>query len=432
MGLLNRVSRRLVDVANLGVDQAKRPIKKAVHEQGARRVWRLIGLLFVVVSLATTACGGVVQVREGLTGPGTGLIDVYVPAGDSSWPVVVMLHGELRTGEGRRALRPLAEATAEQGAVVFVPEWRSVVGPAEREEFMNDAAGYLADQAEDVVCALRFARTEGPRFGGDPESLTLVAFSQSGAIGAAAALWDEEAVEGLGCLPVVDHRPDLFIGLGGDYRWVDMVGLLPYTVWARHNPFALLGANRSLRVRLLHGAHDHNVSSVESSLLHSALQRAGYAATLTLIEARHTELIDPHHPAGREAVRQIFGHLASTIQVEVRFDGTACTYRGPNELEAGPVDVMFANAHSTDAALAFSPLHGDTWDQFLAETATSRPRYGPPSGTEPMFVRIVPAGEHMATTLVPGTTGTWAMGCTTSPDFTTGLVPAAPITVAER
>jgi hypothetical protein len=50
--------------------------------QGARRVRRAIGLLFVVVSLVVTACGGVVQVREGLTGPGTGLIDVYVPAGD--------------------------------------------------------------------------------------------------------------------------------------------------------------------------------------------------------------------------------------------------------------------------------------------------------------------------------------------------------------
>jgi hypothetical protein len=287
----------------------------------------------------------------------------------------------------------LAEATAEQGAVVFVPEWRSVVGPAEREEFMNDPSGYLADQAEDVVCALRFARSHGPRFGGDPESLTLVAFSQSGATGAAAALWDEKPADGLGCLPAVDHRPDLFIGLGGDYRWVDMVGLLPHPVWARHNPFALLGADRSLRVRLLHGAHDHNVSSVESSLLHTALQRAGYAATLTLIEARHTELIDPHHPAGREAMRQILGRLASTVQVEMRFDGTACTYRGPNELEVGPVDVMFVNAHSTDAALAFSPLHGDTWASSLPRPPHRIPLTHPRVGRNPRSCGSCPLGS---------------------------------------
>jgi hypothetical protein len=211
-----------------------------------------------------------------------------------------------------------------------------------------------------------------------------------------------------------------------------MVGLLPHSVWARHDPFALLGVNRSLRVRLLHGSEGRNVPSVESGLLHTALQRAGYAATLTLIEARHTELIDPHHPAGREVMRQILGLVASTPKVEVRFDGTACTYRGANDLEAGQVSVMFVNAHSTDAALAFTPLHVNTWDEFLAETATSRPNYASPSGTEPTFVRIVPAGEHMATTLVPATAGTWAMSCTTSPDFTTGLVPAAQIRVAEQ
>jgi hypothetical protein len=238
-------------------------------------------------------------------------------------------------------------------------------------------------------------------------------------------------VEDPDCFPGIDHRPDVFVGLGGDYRWADIIGLLPPPVWARHNPFALLGANQTLRVRLVHGSEDRNVPSVESGLLHTALQRAGYDATLTLIEARHTDLINPHHPAGREATRQILGPVASAPKVEVRFDGANCTYRGAHNLVAGPVEVTFVNAHSTEVALAFTPLHGDTWDEFLAETATSRPNYASPSGTEPTFLRIVPAGEHMATTLVPTTTGTWAMSCTTSPDFTTGLMPAAQITVGE-
>jgi acetyl esterase/lipase len=400
--------------------------------QGARLMRRSTWLLLVVVSLAVSACGGAVQVREGLTGPGTELIDVYFPRADSPLPVVVMLHGESRAGEGRSALRLLAEATAELGAVVFVPEWRSVAGPAERDEFRNDPVGYLADQAEDVVCALRFARSHGARFGGDPETLTLVAFSQGGAIGAAVALWDGTSTDDPGCLPTVDHRPDVFVGLGGDYRWTDIVGLLPPSVWAPHDPFALLGASQSLRVRLVHGSEDRNASSVESGLLHTALQGAGYDATLTLVEARHAEIIDPDHPAGREATRQILGYRASIPTVEVRFDGAACTYRGPNDLEPGLVDVVFVNTHSTNAALAFTPLRGDTWDEFLANTATSRPNYASPSGTEPTFLRIVPAGEHLTTTLVPTTTGNWAMSCTTGPDFTTGLVPAAHVRVVEQ
>jgi len=58
------------------------------------------------------------------------LLDIYVPSGVQGAPVVVLLHGAGYSKDGDRgnpdgpdALKDLATAAAEQGAVAFVPTW---------------------------------------------------------------------------------------------------------------------------------------------------------------------------------------------------------------------------------------------------------------------------------------------------------------------
>ena len=50
------------------------------------------------------------------------LVDVYVPAGDGPWPVVVALHG-VPVYKNNSVLTVIAKAAAEAGMLVFAPNW---------------------------------------------------------------------------------------------------------------------------------------------------------------------------------------------------------------------------------------------------------------------------------------------------------------------
>jgi len=100
------------------------------------------------------------------------LVDVYVPAGDGPWPVVVALHGGL-VYKDNSVLTVIAKAAAEAGMLVFAPNW-----VAEWPALSEMNADFVRSEAPVLPCALAFAYQEAAGYGGD--SARTVVYGHSG------------------------------------------------------------------------------------------------------------------------------------------------------------------------------------------------------------------------------------------------------------
>jgi pimeloyl-ACP methyl ester carboxylesterase len=105
------------------------------------------------------------------------LMDVFTPAGEGPWPMVVSFHGLSGVGKDDGGTVPVAEAAATDGMVVFTPTW--IAGdpfPITRATF---------DGWDDTVyCAVAFAQEIATEYGADPTTTVVDGFSA----GAGAAL----------------------------------------------------------------------------------------------------------------------------------------------------------------------------------------------------------------------------------------------------
>ena len=224
------------------------------------------------------------------------ILDVYSPTEPGPWPVVVVLHG---LGGNKKTRATLSEAIAEQGAVVFTPTW-AVTTPT--SSAMNDGEGFR-EAFEDLTCAVRFARATASDYGGDPARVTVVGFSAGGAAGSTVALpgddldrlWEEFASIRGGPPPQADclvsgvsALPDAFVGLGGCYGFADFLKEEDPELWKVVSPYAHLGDNPNLRVRLIHGERDVTCPVEDAVEFHKTLEEAGYDATLTMVDAGHS------------------------------------------------------------------------------------------------------------------------------------------------
>ena len=104
-------------------------------------------------------------------------MDVFTPAGDGPWPVVVSFHGLSNSGKDIRDTVVVAEEAATRGMVVFTPTW--IAGDPfpitiETVETWDDT----------VSCAVSFAQQNAAEYGGDPTKTVVDGFSA----GAGAAL----------------------------------------------------------------------------------------------------------------------------------------------------------------------------------------------------------------------------------------------------
>ncbi len=105
------------------------------------------------------------------------LLDVYEPAGEGPWPVVVSFHGLSNAGKDDVGTTAVAGAAATEGLLVFTPTW--IVG----DPFPITTATF--DTWVDIVsCAVAFAQQNGGQYGGDPSATVVDGFSA----GAGAAL----------------------------------------------------------------------------------------------------------------------------------------------------------------------------------------------------------------------------------------------------
>lgn len=108
-------------------------------------------------------------------------MDVFVPAGDGPWPVVVAFHGLDSNANDELSTVAVAEAAATEGMLVFTPTW-IVLDPPPFPITVDTFRGFTAA----ANCAVAFAQEIAPDLGGDPSTTVLHGFSG----GAGAALLD--------------------------------------------------------------------------------------------------------------------------------------------------------------------------------------------------------------------------------------------------
>jgi pimeloyl-ACP methyl ester carboxylesterase len=182
------------------------------------------------------------EVTQGLT--------VHAPTVPGPWPTVVMIHG----GGGPLAaaiLDPWARAVASEGAVVFVPRWPN----AELQPDATEAMAAFADTTAQLACAVRFARSEGERYGGDPTDVTLFGHSGGGHWASIIALTDPAV--SAACLAEADSAvPDDLVLFEGDWflhghpAW-DSLLAEDRAIWAAQTPWPHLAEGPRLPITIL-------------------------------------------------------------------------------------------------------------------------------------------------------------------------------------
>jgi hypothetical protein len=266
---------------------------------------------------------------------------------------------------------------------------------------MPDAEAYRI-QTEAVVCALRQARRTAGDFGGSPDRLGLMGHSGGALVGLRAALVDEPPWSGMTCDEGVDHRPEVFIGTGGDYIGeYQFVGVAD-ALYDPFDPERLIGGNADLVVRLFHGYRDSNVDPLASADLHEQLDAAGYDAEYTALDTKHGAFIQPDGPVGRFVIDRVVDllverddHEDAGPRAELTFDGETCDYSGPNALEpAEQLRILLRNTSDDPASFVFYNIEGVELDVALADGGVISMSNPIPSYVESGALRPVPAGAE--------------------------------------
>ena len=182
---------------------------------------RLLAPLLLMIAGLLSACsptsaynrlallgGGVEVTRDLAFGQDPRLkLDVYAPrGGQAAKPVLVFIHGG-SWSSGDKSIYPFAgSAFAREGFVTVVPNYRLV--PQVRYP------GFLEDNAQ----AVRWARDNARRFGGDPDRLVVVGHS-AGAYNAAMVVLDPRWLDGAG---VPRGAVKAWAGLAGPYDFLPL------------------------------------------------------------------------------------------------------------------------------------------------------------------------------------------------------------------
>ncbi len=116
------------------------------------------------------------------------LMDVYVPAGEGPWPVVVSFHGLDSNVKDELSTVAVAEAAAADGMLVFTPTW-IVFDPPPFPITVDTFRGFTAA----ANCAVAFAQVSAADLGGDPGTTVLNGFSGGAGAALLAALEPSES-----------------------------------------------------------------------------------------------------------------------------------------------------------------------------------------------------------------------------------------------
>jgi hypothetical protein len=201
----------------------------------------------------------------------------------------------------------MAEALAGEGVIFFAVGYPRSSPPV---PFSEHGLGARA-MADSVGCAIRFARIRASELGSDDPVVVLSGFSLGGAPAAHAAMfgadleaaWEEFAAEGgppgqVACeVTGGSTHVDALVGMSGAY---DVLAPIYDGKWGRsyqqeHDPelgsflASAIGANPSLKVRLLHGEADGWIPYDNSTGFAAALADAGYDVEMIGFAGGHGE-----------------------------------------------------------------------------------------------------------------------------------------------
>jgi hypothetical protein len=143
------------------------------------------------------------------------LLDVHAPEDAQGLPLVVMLPPHSLTKTGSAELTQLANAVAQQDAVVVVANWSQLVDPP--NTFDDPAA------LEEIVrlgqafagCAVSFAVSHAADYGADPSRLTIVGQLYGGNTASMIALTSPDPYPG--CEATVDWQATGLVGWDADW-----------------------------------------------------------------------------------------------------------------------------------------------------------------------------------------------------------------------
>ncbi len=215
---------------------------------------------------------------------GDGLeLDIHAPAEVGPWPVVVTIHGGGWLVGDRSGMGPLADGLASRKAVVFNATYRTLT-----------LGGRFPGMADDIACAIQFARIAASEFTTTPDVVTVVGYSAGAHLSSLVAYAPGEF--GQDCPEGPSSSPDAFVGLAGPYDISQLGGLLTPMfgvapeqdpeLWAAANPFSWIDDSPDIPTLLLHGDADDVASIAFSEELAAALEAAGRDVTFEVLQGR--------------------------------------------------------------------------------------------------------------------------------------------------
>jgi acetyl esterase/lipase len=195
-------------------------------------------------------------------------LDVYRPAGVRRAPVIVFLYGGSWQNGAKSTYSFVGEALARRGYVTIVPDYR--VYPTVR------IAGMLEDGAQ----AVRWARDNAARFGGDPNVIYLMGHS-AGAYNSAMLAFDGRWLKGAG---LSSQQIKGFIGVSGPYDFLPLKDRTLAEIFGGANRADTQPINyvsrRSPPALLATGTFDTTVDPANSTRLADRMRAAGNDVTL--------------------------------------------------------------------------------------------------------------------------------------------------------
>ena len=209
-------------------------------------------------------------------------LDIYRPAGDGTFPVVVFLYGGNWDSGNRAMYRFVGGALAAAGFITVIPDYR-LYPQIRYPDFLTDCAAAVA-----------WTRRGGPEIGGDGAPPWLIGHS-AGAYNVAMLTLDRRWLQGAGLAPEADLRGA--VALAGPYDFLPLHDPELEAIFAPATPLASSQpinhvAGGAPPMLLLAGREDTTVRPENTVRLADRIRSAGGTAEERLYPGiGHTEII---------------------------------------------------------------------------------------------------------------------------------------------
>lgn len=205
----------------------------------------------------------------------TQALDIYQPANEGPYPLVVILHGG---GAHKESVSALSRAAASLGAVVFAPEYHSAPPYPPVKPILQ--------APEDAACAVRFARAVAVQFKANPERVLVIGHSGGGFVAADLALAGDD-FHGDCLIDAGSALVDAVVGLDGAYDVINCcvdpfrLEQAPIEEWNLLSPYAYVDRKPIRKGVAFFMTYGNEPEIKEMAIDFAArLEAAGYPVTL--------------------------------------------------------------------------------------------------------------------------------------------------------